>query len=103
MEMPDHLTCLLRNVYAGQKATVRTGHGKTDCFQIGKGIHQVMGASTGDPTHDKFMRKRPDEQGGSGLKGTPGPALASTPKPESVCLTILCLSPTLLTLTGGYS
>ena len=36
----DHLTCLLRNVYAGQEATVRTGHGKTDWFQIGKGVHQ---------------------------------------------------------------
>ena len=39
---------------------------------------------------------------GSGLDRSPGPARASTPKPESVCLTILCLSPTLLTLTGGY-
>ena len=39
MEIPDHLTCLLRNLYAGQEATVRTGHGKTDWFQIGKGIH----------------------------------------------------------------
>ena len=38
----------------------------------------------------------------SGLEGLPRPAQASTPKPESVCLTILCLSPTLLTLTGGY-
>ena len=37
MEIPDHLTCLLRNLYAGQKATVRTGHG-TDWFQIGKGV-----------------------------------------------------------------
>ena len=36
----DHLTCFLRNLYAGQEATVRTGHGKTDWFQIGKGIHQ---------------------------------------------------------------
>ena len=36
----DHLTCLLRNLYAGQEATVRTGHGTTDWFQIGKGIHQ---------------------------------------------------------------
>ena len=36
MEIPDHLTCLLRNIYAGQEATVRTGHGKTDWFQIGK-------------------------------------------------------------------
>ena len=39
-EIPDHLTCLLRNLYAGQEATVRTGHGTTDCFQIGKGVHQ---------------------------------------------------------------
>ena len=38
--MPDHLTCLLRNLYAGQEATLRTGHGKTDWFQIGKGVHQ---------------------------------------------------------------
>ena len=40
MEIPDHLTCLLRNLYTGQEATVRTGHGTTDCFQIGKGVHQ---------------------------------------------------------------
>ena len=40
MGIPDHLTCLLRNVYVGQAATVRTGHGTTDCFQIGKGVHQ---------------------------------------------------------------
>ena len=40
MGIPDHLTCLLRNLYAGQEATVRTGHGTTDCFQIGKGGHQ---------------------------------------------------------------
>ena len=38
--LPDHLTCLLRNVYAGQEATVRTAHGTTDWFQIGKGVHQ---------------------------------------------------------------
>ena len=38
MEIPEHLTCLLRNLYAGQEATVRTGHGTTDWFQIGKGI-----------------------------------------------------------------
>ena len=37
--IPDHLTCLLRNLYAGQEATVRTGHGTTDWFQIGKGVH----------------------------------------------------------------
>ena len=40
MGIPDHLTCLLRNLYAGQKATVRTGHGTTDWFQIGKGVRQ---------------------------------------------------------------
>ena len=40
MGMPDHLTCLLRNLYAGQEATVRTGHGTTDWFQIGKIVHQ---------------------------------------------------------------
>ena len=40
MRIPDHLTCLLRNLYAGQKTTVRTGHGTTDWFQIGKGVHQ---------------------------------------------------------------
>ena len=38
MEIPDHLTCLLRNLYAGQEATVRTGHGTTDWFQIRKGV-----------------------------------------------------------------
>ena len=40
MGILDHLTCLLRNQYAGQEATVRTGHGTTDWFQIGKGVHQ---------------------------------------------------------------
>src|SRR5574337_143932 len=38
MGIPEHLTCLLRNLYAGQEATVRTGHGTTDWFQIGKGV-----------------------------------------------------------------
>ena len=40
MEIPDHLTCLLRNLYAGKEATIRTGYGTTDWFQIGKGVHQ---------------------------------------------------------------
>ena len=40
MGIPDHLTCLLRSLYAGQEATVRTGHGTKDCFQIGKGVRQ---------------------------------------------------------------
>ena len=40
MGIPDHLTCLLRNLYTGQEPTVRTGHGTTDWFQIGKGVRQ---------------------------------------------------------------
>ena len=40
METPDHITCLLRNLYAGQEATAKTGHGTTDWFQIGKGVCQ---------------------------------------------------------------
>ena len=40
MEIPDHLICLLRNLYAGQEATVKTGHGTTDWFQIGRGVYQ---------------------------------------------------------------
>ena len=44
--IPDHLTCLLRNLYADQEATVRTGHGKTDWFQIGKGVHQRLNIVT---------------------------------------------------------
>ena len=42
MGIPDHLTCLQRNLYAGQEATVRTGHGTTDWFQIRKGVHQAV-------------------------------------------------------------
>ena len=40
MEIPDHLTCLLRNLYAGQEATVKTGYGTIDWFKIGKAVHQ---------------------------------------------------------------
>ena len=46
MGIPDHMTCLLRNLYAGQEATVRIGHGTTDWFQIGKGVHQSCILST---------------------------------------------------------
>ena len=46
MGIPDHLTCLLRNLYAGQEATVRTGHGTTDWFQIGKGVFQGCALSS---------------------------------------------------------
>ena len=40
IEIPDHLACLLQNLYAGQEATVRNGHGATDWFKLGKGVHQ---------------------------------------------------------------
>ena len=46
MRIPDHLTCLLRNLYAGQKATVKTGHGTTDWFQIGKGVREGCSLSS---------------------------------------------------------
>ena len=42
MGIPDHLTCLLRNLYAGEEATVRTRHGKMDWFKTGKGVHKVV-------------------------------------------------------------
>ena len=42
MRIPDHLTCLLRNLYAGQEATVRTGHETIDWLPIGKGVHQAV-------------------------------------------------------------
>ena len=51
MELPDHLTCLLRNLYASQEATVRTGHGTTDWFQIGKGVCQVVHCHPADLTY----------------------------------------------------
>ena len=49
MGIPDHLTSLLRNLYAGQEATVRTGHGTTDWIQIGKGVRQ------GDNSHPAYL------------------------------------------------
>ena len=51
--IPDHVTCLLRNLYAGQEATVRTGHGTTDWFQIGKGVHQAVYC---DPAYLTYMQ-----------------------------------------------
>ena len=53
MGIPDHLTCLLRNLYAGQEATVRTGHGTTDWFQIGKGVCQAIYC---DPVYLTYMQ-----------------------------------------------
>ena len=71
--IPDHLTCLLRNLYAGQEATVRTGHGTTDCFQTGKGVHQAVSCH---PAYLTYMQSTSGETLGwrkhkleSGLQG----------------------------------
>ena len=60
--IPDHLTCLLRNLYAGQEATIRTGHGTTDWFQIGKGVHQGCILS---PVYLTYMQSTSFEMPGS--------------------------------------
>ena len=61
MRIPDHLTCLLRNLYAGQEATVRTGHGPKDWFQIGKGVCQgCIGEGNGTPLQYFCLENRMD-------------------------------------------
>ena len=59
MRIPDHLTCLLRNLYGGQEATVRTGHGTIDWFQIGKGVCQgcILSPSLFNFYKEYIMRK----------------------------------------------
>ena len=70
MGIPDHLTCLLRNVYAGQEATVRTGHGTTDWFQIGKGVPQgcVLLPCLFNLCAEYIMRKAVLEETQAGIK-----------------------------------
>ena len=70
MGIPDHLTCLLRNLYAGQEATVRTGHGTTDWFQIGKGVHQGCILSPGlfNFYAEYIMRNAGLEEAQAGIK-----------------------------------
>ena len=65
MGIPDHLTCLLRNLYAGQEATVRTGHGTTDRFQTGKGVHQGYIVS---PCLFNIMRNAGLDEAQAGIK-----------------------------------
>ena len=60
MEIPDHLICLLRNLYACQEAAVRTGHGTTDWFQIGKGVYQGCILSPADWAIKKSEHRRID-------------------------------------------
>ena len=70
MGLPDHLTCLLRNLYAGQEATVRTGHGTTDWFQIGKGIHQdcILSPCLFNLDAEYIMRNTGLEEAQAGIK-----------------------------------
>ena len=70
MGIPDHLTCLLRNLYAGQEATVRTGHGTTDWFQIGKGICQgcILSPCLFNLYAEYIMRNAGLEEAQAGIK-----------------------------------
>ena len=70
MGIPDHLTCLLRNLLAGQEATVRTGHGKTDWFQIGKGVCQgcILSPSLFNFYAEYIMRNAGLEEAQVGIK-----------------------------------
>ena len=70
MGIPDHLTCLLRNLYAGPEATVRTGHGTTDWFQIGKGVRQgcVLSPCLFNLNAEYIMRNSGLEETQAGIK-----------------------------------
>ena len=70
MGIPDHLTCLLRNLYAGQEATVRTGHGTTDWFQIGKGVGQgcVLSPCLFNLYAENIMRNAELDEAQAGIK-----------------------------------
>ena len=70
MGIPDHLTCLLRNLYVGQEATVRTGHGTTDWFQIGKGIRQgcILSSCLFNFYAEYIMRNAGLEEAQAGIK-----------------------------------
>ena len=70
MRIPDHLTCLLKNMYAGQEATVRTGHGTTDWFQIGKGVRQrcILSPCLFNLYAEYIMRNAGLEEAQAGMK-----------------------------------
>ena len=70
MGIPDHLTCLLRNLYAGQEATVRTGPGTTDWFQIGKGVRQgcILSPCLFNFHEEYIMRNAGLEEAQTGIK-----------------------------------
>ena len=70
MGIPDHLTCLLRNLYVGQEATVRTGHGTTDWFQVGKGVRQgcILSPCLFNSCAEYIMRNAGLEEAQAGIK-----------------------------------
>ena len=70
MGLPDHLTCLLRNLYAGQEAAIRTGHGTTDWFQIGKGVSQgcILSPCLFNFCAERIMRNAGLEEAQAGIK-----------------------------------
>ena len=70
MGIPDHLTCLLRNLYAGQEATVKTGHGTTDCIQIGKGVRKgcILSPCLFNLYAEYIMRNTGLEEAQAGIK-----------------------------------
>ena len=70
MRIPDHLTCLLKNLYAGQEVTVRTGHGTTDWFQIGKGVRQgcILSLCLFNLYAEYFMRNAGLDEAEAGVK-----------------------------------
>ena len=70
MGIPDHLTCLLRNLYAGREATVRTRHGTTDWFQIGKGVHEgcILSPCLFNLYAEYIMRKAGLKEAQAGIK-----------------------------------
>ena len=70
MRIPDHLTCLLRNLYAGQETTVRSGHGTTDWFQIGKGLHRgcILSPCLFNLYAEYIMRNTGLEEAQAGIK-----------------------------------
>ena len=70
MGIPDHLTCLLKNLYAGQETTIRTGHGTTDWFQIGKGVHQgcILSPCLFNLYAEYIMRNAGLEEAQAGIK-----------------------------------
>ena len=70
MGVADHLTCLLRNLYAGREAKVRTGHGKTDWFQTGKGVHQgcILSPCLSNLHEEYIMRNAGLDEAQAGVK-----------------------------------